>query len=875
VFPAFSDLSFDTYVNFVLRNATRRAWGGAIERRDRITHPLSGAPGIYIYYAYQEREPDENLTVAQIVELDRRLKACAPLTASSLVFVPSILEQENHIRPLVPELNAAGVAVRFPADLVEREYEAYSVGESYGYLHVVPAGTAVPEDYGSRDVLVLEAAPPDLTTLAGMISTLPQSSLSHSNLRLRERGLPNVMLTSAYTDSRVQALEDQLVHVVATETELTLESATLAEAQAYWDAHTPMVGPVTSDLTVTALEGMDTLTHEDAIAYGAKAANLGELHAILPAANRVEGFGIPFSAYRDFIEHNNIDADITALLADPQVDTDRGYRDDALDDLRDAIRDGALQPGFFAALEARLREVYGNGVETQFIRFRSSTNAEDLDEFSGAGLYDSKTGCLGDDLDGDATGPSRCLSTAHREWIEAELVRRRAEQTAHPERWWLAAIIADLEDDLVEEKPIAEALVKVWRSLWNLRAYDEREYYGIPHTDVYMGIAVQPTFVLERQESVAITNLTPDAGDPVYRVVSQLGEVGIVRPIDPGAVPETLTFRRSGNSATSVQVVVPSSLSPGAARSTARRDHHAGHAALHRARPLRRERVPRHHGPAPRHRDRGDVGRPHRDQAGAPVPGHGAVASVRHGIVASEEPPGYGPLLEVRSRPRSREQRGQRADGRALDHRGGISIGNVKEDLVSQRHRKSKVTLHVVRDAPRELEGRVLNGVVPRGHELVVVDLRDLHPKADAPRPVALDRYGQEAANEEPLAVENREVSSGVPTRLLVCAEREDDVWSLKTLLERHAGVAAPHAMKEPTKRAILEERLVQHLEGRRLPRVPTRLLSRELVTNDVSGTPRRLCGVAKHHLVRIGRRTNAAIERGTLRSDAAFTPFA
>ncbi len=565
VFPEYSDLSFDTYVDWVLHNATRRAWGGAIERRDRITHPLSGTPGIYIYYAYQEREPDENLSVLQIVELDRRLKGCAPLTASSLVFVPSTPEQEAHVRPLVAELNAAGVAVRFAADLVEREYEAYSVGETYGYLHVVPAGTAVPEDYGSRDVLVLEAAPPDLTTLAGMISTLPQSSLSHSNLRLRERGLPNVMLTSAYTDARVMALEDQLVHVVATETALTLESATLEDAQAYWDAHSPMVGPVTSDLTVTALEGMDTMVHADAIAYGAKAANLGELHAILPAANRVEGFGIPFSAYRDFMVHNGLDADVTALLADPLVDTDRSYRDDALDDLRDAIRDGELQPGFFATLEARLREVYGDGVTTQFIRFRSSTNAEDLDEFSGAGLYDSKTGCLGDDLDADTVGPSHCLSEAHEEWINEELTRRRAEQTAHPERWWLADIIADLEGDLTDEKPITEALVKVWRSLWNLRAYDEREYYGIPHTDVYMGIAVQPTFVLERQESVAITHLRPDAGLPVYRVVSQLGEVGIVRPIDPGAVPETLTFRRDGANATNVQVVVPSSLSPNAA----------------------------------------------------------------------------------------------------------------------------------------------------------------------------------------------------------------------------------------------------------------------------------------------------------------------
>ena len=232
--------------------------------------------------------------------------------ASSLVFVPSTPEQEAHVRPLVAELNAAGVAVRFAADLVEREYEAYSVGETYGYLHVVPAGTAVPEDYGSRDVLVLEAAPPDLTTLAGMISTLPQSSLSHSNLRLRERGLPNVMLTGAYTDTRVTTLEDQLVHVVATEEALTIEAATLEDAQAYWDAHSPMVGPVTSDLTVTALEGMDTLVHADAIAYGAKAANLGELHAILPAANRVTGFGIPFSAYRDFMVHNGLDASVTA-----------------------------------------------------------------------------------------------------------------------------------------------------------------------------------------------------------------------------------------------------------------------------------------------------------------------------------------------------------------------------------------------------------------------------------------------------------------------------------------------------------------------------------------------------------------------------------
>ena len=42
------------------------------------------------------------------------------------------------------------------------------------------------------------------------------------------------------------------------------------------------------------------------------------------------------------------------------------------------------------------------------IRFRSSTNVEDSEQFVGAGLYDSYSGCLADERDTDATGPSAC-----------------------------------------------------------------------------------------------------------------------------------------------------------------------------------------------------------------------------------------------------------------------------------------------------------------------------------------------------------------------------------------------------------------------------------------------------------------------------------
>lgn len=564
-FPVYSDLDPGTYADLILRRRSRRAFAGSLARHDRTTHPRTGLAGIYTYTVYQDPGPGEGLTLAEFVELDQRLKSCAPFAADQLVHLPTGVEQETGVRRMRDELSAAGVDVRFADELIEQDYEPYSLGESYGYLHVIPQSESVGESYGPRDVLVLSSPPSDLTTVAGLLTTLPQSVHSHVNLRLREKQIPNALLASAYEDERIQRLENGLVHVVTTAESLTIEEATLADAEAYWAAQTPDLGPLRSNLEVSDFRSFLDLTHENADAFGAKAANLGQLHGILPPENRVEGFGIPFRAYSEFIDHNGIDASIAALLADPEIATDRVLRADALNALRRTIRRGEFTPGFFDALVVRLRDVFGADADTTFIRFRSSTNAEDLAAFSGAGIYDSRTGCLADDLDGDEVGPSRCLSVAHRAFLDAEIERRRLELTEFPERTWIAALIEDMEQDRSEEKTVADALRKVWRSLWNVRAFDEREFYGIDHTQAYMGVAVQPSFVLEQQEAVAVTNLGAEGDLPLYRLVSQLGEIGVVRPIDPSAVAETLTFRREGASLTDLQVLVPSSLSPDAA----------------------------------------------------------------------------------------------------------------------------------------------------------------------------------------------------------------------------------------------------------------------------------------------------------------------
>ncbi len=555
-FAEFADLSTTAYEQLVLRAATRAWWAGAAQLWPAVPHPAGDRLGVVTYTLYSANAPGEDLTVDQIAEVDATLKGCAPFARDLLVFVPTDPRQQQMARAQRATLAARGVATLFPEDLVRGLPSiAYSPGEGYGYLNVVPAGQRL-EDYGPRDVVVVRTAPNDISLVAGLVTADPQNLHSHVNLRLREKGVPNAAVPLVYDSELVRALEGALVHLVVEEARVTLEPARLEDAEAFWAAHRPHVGEPRADLSVTAIARFADLHAADAVAYGAKAANLAELWHVLPSAHRTEGFAVPFAASRDFLAAHGLEARIATLLADPRLRTDRAWKRAALDDLRDRIEDAPLPASFLETLAGHI------GDPTRKMRFRSSTNAEDLDELSGAGLYDSKSGCLADDLDGDEDGPSRCLADADAALLRTRLAEKRAELAAHPERDWLRDVIDEIEDDLTDEKPVAKAVRKVWASLWNERAFDEREFYGIDHGKVFMGLAVNPAFVEERASAVVVTNLAPDAGLPLYRVVSQAGEESVVRPVDPTAVPEVLTFRRDGDALADPRVLVASSLAP-------------------------------------------------------------------------------------------------------------------------------------------------------------------------------------------------------------------------------------------------------------------------------------------------------------------------
>ncbi|MBN1611621.1 MAG: hypothetical protein JW940_33610 [Polyangiaceae bacterium] len=562
-FPEFETLDFDTYLTLVVHRASRVLWGGELRLFSGARHPRTGKRGVMGLFVYADAQ--EPLEIEELLGLYQRIERCAPYARDLLVLVGADTDQAARLREQADELDAFGISVVNAVDLVQPDVaaEGYSVGDGYGYLRIVASGQTLPSDLGPRDLLVIEGASDDIGLVAGLVTALPQNVHSHLNLRLREKQIPNARISDVFQDQALMELDGRLAHLHVEAETATLEPALLVDAEAFWSLRVPPITLPTPDLDEESLMSVAHLSAGDVTAYGSKAANLGELYTVLPKPNRLVGFGIPFSRYREWMEQTGLADRVSELLTDPRTRTDAVYRRSELEALRDAIEDAEVAPESIAELAETAQAVFGSKYETMPLKFRSSSNVEDTTRLSGAGLHDSARGCFADDLDGDTEGPSACLSDDERAALQAELDQRRVELAEHPERTWVADIVKDLSSDLSKERSVARAVKKVYASLWNDRAFEERAYFGIDQQTALMGIQVNPSFVLERVDAVAVTNLSDPDGEPYTRVVSQVGGQPVVDPPDPTVVAETLTFRKSSDGTVmDAQVLTSSSLSP-------------------------------------------------------------------------------------------------------------------------------------------------------------------------------------------------------------------------------------------------------------------------------------------------------------------------
>ncbi|MEE9386920.1 MAG: PEP/pyruvate-binding domain-containing protein [Nannocystaceae bacterium] len=378
------------------------------------------------------------------------------------------------------------------------DYHALNLAESVGRLRFVKAADLEAAYVTFQDIVVLDRVPNDISVVRGIITGEVQTPLSHINVLSKNRGTPNMSLRDAQQNEELLALKDKWVRLRVDALDYTIDEVSQEEADAWWEANKPPpLGVPKLDLSVKELLDIEDLVDvsdpavlklkiRDAIpAFGGKASHYAVL-AQIDGMPTPKAFGIPIFYYRQFMEQNGFDLQVEALLADQEFLNEASVRDTKLGELRDAMKLAPVDADFDQLLLAKLNTDYPG----TRMRFRSSTNAEDLEGFTGAGLYTSKSG--------DPNDPTA---------------------------------------------PVMDAVRKVWASVWRFRAFEERAYRGIDHTAVGMGILSHRSFPDEEANGVAITtNIFDSSGlDPAFYVNVQLGENSVVLPA-PGVTTDQFLY---------------------------------------------------------------------------------------------------------------------------------------------------------------------------------------------------------------------------------------------------------------------------------------------------------------------------------------------
>jgi len=308
-----------------------------------------------------------------------------------------------------------------------QEYLALNTGKAIGRVHIIDKLDDTVE-IGDNEILVLKELPISLPPVRGVIVAKPSSPLSHINILAKGWNIPNVYIKDA--DKMFRELDTYWIEFDASLTNFTFKPATkeiLDKAKAPDEQIPP------ADLKTKKLAGLREMRKKDSVIYGSKSANLGEmLNSRLTGVIVPDGFTVPFYWYDKFIKDNGIDETIEELLDDNDFVHNPRVRRQKLEQLRTTIQNAKFDDSLRSEIVQKWKTQLGN--KPVFVR--SSSNSEDLPNFSGAGLYSSVP-------------------------------------------------------NVREDEKLVEAVKKVWASLWKFDAYEARVRNYVSQTDVYMSALIQ------------------------------------------------------------------------------------------------------------------------------------------------------------------------------------------------------------------------------------------------------------------------------------------------------------------------------------------------------------------------------------------------
>lgn len=402
-------------------------------------------------------------------------------------------------------------------------------GSTMGILRFQPKGEAL-DRLSPSDIPVFDELPLDLSVVAGVITTVIQDAGAHVNLKSKERKTPNMVLKDPEEIARLKSLDNKPVRLLVSDDKYVIvDSVTEEQVKKFHldilknkksvkiengkDTDVSLFDTMAKDFTATQIAAK-------AMSYGGKASRLALMASpsIVGMGSPIQkslgyritpmGFGVPIVHYFDFLKANpSLKEAVDHLInkemgLNGQTQPSPEERKGLVAEIQKMFYSAVLPDSLVKMVTLRVSELkklaatFYPQSPLKKVKVRSSSNAEDIPKFDGAGLHSSYSAKL--DVIGNPAEPCQVV-------ISEDGVSTKEE---------------------MDPESVLCGIKGVYASLWNKRAIEERNFARIDQRTAGMALAVNGSYdfrkktekIEEIANAVVVTRVINSQGVYGYRI---------------------------------------------------------------------------------------------------------------------------------------------------------------------------------------------------------------------------------------------------------------------------------------------------------------------------------------------------------------------